>query len=345
MTQDAQIVVIGAGPAGAAAAIHAAQNGCRVLLIEGTRFPRHRPGESLHPGTEPVFKQLGVGSELARVSGNRFSGVQVAWGDTESFNAYGSTGGVPWKGVHIEREMLDAVLLDQARRLGVEVRQPLRSIKPLIHKGRVAGVHTTCGPIAAEVVIDASGRSRWLARHSGLATLKASRRLIARYGYCSGNLERLRHNPRLEGNAGGWVWQAQIAEPKIAWVGLTLWQATPRDFKPRDLDGLPDLGQRHGADVTWTLVEHPAGPGYFIAGDAAAHLDPSSSHGVLRALLSGIMAAHLASSHLAGRISDENSSRAYCEWLVDGWEQDSNALSALYHALNPGWPRFVRRFS
>lgn len=41
-----------------------------------------------------------------------------------------------------------------------------------------------------------------------------------------------------------------------------------------------------------------AGPGWFLAGDAAAVLDPASSHGVLRAVLTGFRAGQVAMDHL-----------------------------------------------
>jgi flavin-dependent dehydrogenase len=45
--------------------------------------------------------------------------------------------------------------------------------------------------------------------------------------------------------------------------------------------------------VTWRLANNAAGPGYFLASDAALVLDRTSSCGVLCALMSGKMAAHL----------------------------------------------------
>ena len=47
---DANILVLGGGPAGSAAAITAASLGMKVTLLERECFPRHAPGESLHPG-------------------------------------------------------------------------------------------------------------------------------------------------------------------------------------------------------------------------------------------------------------------------------------------------------
>ncbi|MEH7277917.1 FAD-dependent oxidoreductase [Bacillus toyonensis] len=54
------VIIIGGGPAGTATAITCAKNGLKVLIIEGKQFPRHRPGETLHSGIEPLLKTLGV---------------------------------------------------------------------------------------------------------------------------------------------------------------------------------------------------------------------------------------------------------------------------------------------
>ncbi|MBA4535538.1 hypothetical protein H1196_23700 [Brevibacillus halotolerans] len=49
-----------------------------------------------------------------------------------------------------------------------------------------------------------------------------------------------------------------------------------------------------GADMTWRVITQLGGPGgYFLIGDAATVLDPASSHGVLKAVMSGMMAGNL----------------------------------------------------
>ena len=47
---DPQVIVLGGGPAGTATAIRCVQSGLRVALVERESFPRHRPGETQHPG-------------------------------------------------------------------------------------------------------------------------------------------------------------------------------------------------------------------------------------------------------------------------------------------------------
>ncbi|CAA9514798.1 MAG: hypothetical protein AVDCRST_MAG67-3023, partial [uncultured Solirubrobacteraceae bacterium] len=57
---DADVAIVGTGPAGAAAAIACARSGLRVALLERSRLPRERPGETLHPGVEAPLRELGV---------------------------------------------------------------------------------------------------------------------------------------------------------------------------------------------------------------------------------------------------------------------------------------------
>jgi 2-polyprenyl-6-methoxyphenol hydroxylase-like FAD-dependent oxidoreductase len=70
----ADVAIVGGGPAGSAAALWLARQGLRVVVIERERFPRHRPGETLPPGVEPIFAQLGVTEAIAAVGFTRHSG-------------------------------------------------------------------------------------------------------------------------------------------------------------------------------------------------------------------------------------------------------------------------------
>ncbi len=57
---EADIIVLGAGPAGCAASIRARQAGLRVIMFDAKALPNVSPGETLHPGVEPLLKQLDV---------------------------------------------------------------------------------------------------------------------------------------------------------------------------------------------------------------------------------------------------------------------------------------------
>lgn len=84
-----------------------------------------------------------------------------------------------------------------------------------------------------------------------------------------------------------------------------------------------------GIDLTWKFYEECAGPGFFLLGDAAASLDPSASHGVLRALMSGIFFGHLVKN--CPTLIDETSiTETYRAWFREQFENDEKHLRQRY---------------
>ncbi|HYF56499.1 MAG TPA: FAD-dependent monooxygenase, partial [Salinarimonas sp.] len=120
---DAEVLIIGGGPAGGAAAIACAQRGLSVVVAERDAFSRERPGEGLHPGIEPLLRQLGVDDRLHRAVGARPEGVWIEWGGPRRFEAYGADEGGSWRGFQVDRRIFDALLLERAAELGADVRQ------------------------------------------------------------------------------------------------------------------------------------------------------------------------------------------------------------------------------
>jgi flavin-dependent dehydrogenase len=91
--------------------------------------------------------------------------------------------------------------------------------------------------------------------------------------------------------------------------------------------------------VGWRSVTTGAGPGFFLAGDAAATLDPAASQGVLKACLGGLLAGHLAAAAGAGAIAPEAAIARHASWLRATFDHDERALRALYRRLPepPEW--------
>ncbi|GAA5653565.1 FAD-dependent oxidoreductase [Geodermatophilus obscurus] len=111
MTGTADLVVVGGGPAGTAAAICAAQAGLRVTLLERAVFPRPRPGETLHPGVGVVLSRLGVGDAVEAASPIRPEGQVVAWGSAPRHVHYGRDQRGVWRAFQVRRDVLDVILL------------------------------------------------------------------------------------------------------------------------------------------------------------------------------------------------------------------------------------------
>jgi flavin-dependent dehydrogenase len=86
-----------------------------------------------------------------------------------------------------------------------------------------------------------------------------------------------------------------------------------------------------GIDLHWRFLPECAGRGYFVLGDAAARLDPSSSHGVMRALMSGIFATHLVTAVEGKSIEPCGAALIYRDWMRAQFTHDTAALHELWN--------------
>jgi flavin-dependent dehydrogenase len=338
--ETCDVVIVGGGPAGTAAALWCAHRGLSVILLERECFPRHRPGETLPPAVEVLFGQLGVDRAVALADFQRHAGTWVKWNDALRFDAFGADNTGPWRGYQAPREKLDQILLDAAADAGVDVWQSSRALTPVLNDGKVIGIETAQTRIAADWVVDAAGGQHWLARQLGIPRRFCSPRLIAHYGYARGHLPDHEKAPEIVADETGWTWTAKIGVDLYTWTRLSFDRDDPqRDQPPITFASLTPIAPSRGADVTWRIVERPAGPGYLCVGDAAAVLDPASSHGVLKALMSGMMAGHVIAEHRTGTATPAAAIRAYTAWIEGHFDADVAALSDLYRKLPnpPAW--------
>ena len=207
-----------------------------------------------------------------------------------TFEAFQPTDTGAIRGLQAFRREFDAILLDQARELGVEIVQPGKALKPLVEGSRVTGIETGNGEMKAAFVIDAAGRGNWLARHLNLEIQTRSPRLIARYAFMEGECPVRDDNPGFFVEKTAWTWTVRVRPGVYSWARLSLDDSEGRDFTPSEFASLTQVGRVQSADVTWRIVPQCAGEGYFLCGDAAAVLDPTSSHGVVKAIMSGAYA-------------------------------------------------------
>jgi flavin-dependent dehydrogenase len=286
------VAVLGAGPGGLATAICCAEAGLSVRVLDRSNFPRPSIGEAVHPGAEGLFERLGVADRIRRAKFVRHSGIWVERRDKREFLPFGETAGKPWRGYQLWRPKFDQILLDRAKELGCEFHAPCVLLDANL-TGRAVRVLSTVGDFACKIVVDGTGRNRWLTRHWGLGIRTFSSTLVARYQYAEGHSSDLDENPIFVPKGDGWEWIARVQKNLYQWIGLRYIEDRGRfDTSSHEFQRLRKTGRVSGADVTWSLVERSASLRHFLVGDSAAVLDPSSSHGILRALSSGILAAN-----------------------------------------------------
>jgi geranylgeranyl reductase family protein len=171
---DADVIVVGAGPGGSAAAYHMARHGLRVLVLEKSEFPREKVcGDGLTPRAVKQLVKMGVptdtGAGWLHNRGLRVIGggvrLELDWPELASFPNYGLTR---------TRLDFDHLLAKRATEAGAELRTSHNVTGPALDAaGRVAGVEVTAGgeqtTLRAPLVIAADGVSGRFPLGLGLA--------------------------------------------------------------------------------------------------------------------------------------------------------------------------------
>ncbi len=160
-THDA--VVIGAGPAGSVAALLLARAGWHVALVEKAAFPRRKVcGEFLSATNQPLFRRLGLATELAGLAGPPIARMALYAGDAAITASLPRAGRAASHGYAMGRQYLDTALAGAARAAGAEMWQPWTARVDERDPGGVTRVTLRHGGqarvLAAPVVVEADGR-------------------------------------------------------------------------------------------------------------------------------------------------------------------------------------------
>ncbi len=314
MADQVDCLVIGAGPAGCAAAIDMARAGLQVLVVDRGSFPRFRIGESFLPRTKRAFRRLGVLDRCLALPHARKIGVEITQGDrrfgARTFFFRDTLGDGEKEAFNMARIHLDAMMVQAARDAGAEVRTecPLRSIVSHGYDG-VEAV-TDSGTIRARWMIDASGQASTLGREFGTRRYHSFLRNVAYFDHFEGVK---RPSGEAQGCFGltimdeGWFWLIPLDDTRTS-VGFVARESLHRnlDVPPEDrfwwaVERTPVLAERMAnargpstnrviSDFTYRCDPF-AGPGFFLIGDAAAFLDPVWSTGLTMGLLAAEQAA------------------------------------------------------
>jgi geranylgeranyl reductase family protein len=176
--RDAQIIVVGGGPAGSSASYYLARAGLDVLVLDRARFPRDKPcSEYLSPQASRILQAMGALDEIERSGAAQLTGMRVHAPNGETihgeFAAAHGYRGFRDRGLALRRTVLDAILLDRARVAGARVEEGCRVTDVVRNeRSRVTGVVVSSNGASrimnAELVIGADGLRSVIGRRLGL---------------------------------------------------------------------------------------------------------------------------------------------------------------------------------
>jgi geranylgeranyl reductase family protein len=168
--EEADVIVVGAGPAGSSAAYYLAQAGLDVLLLEKARFPREKVcGDGLTP--RAVKALVGMGIDISEDNGwVRNKGLRVIGSGKRMELDWPELSSYPGYGLVRTRADFDQTLARRAASAGAKLREGEAVTGPVLHErtGRITGVKTSERQYQARCVIAADGNSSRLSVAMGL---------------------------------------------------------------------------------------------------------------------------------------------------------------------------------
>ncbi len=332
------LIVIGGGPAGTAAAITAVRAGAHVLLLERGRFPRHKVcGEFVSAESLGLLSSLLDSEQQALLSNAvRIPGARLFLDDRAVQTP------VDPPAASIARFDLDAALWQAAERRGVDTRQA--SVAHRLDGGGPFQVSTSTGMFEARAVVNASGRwsnfsaapqangklrEKWLGLKAHFAEAAPDASVDLYFfagGYCGVQPVRIMEAPEesrvnvcamVRADVAGTLTEVFALHPQL--------QERSRFWQP-----LSD------AVTTSPLVfrqPQPEAGGVLLAGDAAGFVDPFVGDGISLALRSGALAVESLAQFFRGKASLAEAARryqeAYRQWLLPVFRASSRIRKML----------------
>jgi flavin-dependent dehydrogenase/ubiquinone/menaquinone biosynthesis C-methylase UbiE len=320
------VAVVGAGPAGASAAIDLARRGFSVLVLERDRFPRHKVcGEFLSSEAVDDLENLGVGRLLP-----------AAGGETTARGAFFFRGRppvefpLPRPAVGLSRFALDALLAGAAASAGADVRfgRTVEGISGDLATGFAVAVEGEERPIAVRAVVAAWGR--WSPLDLALGRAFAAKREGRFFGWSrhvEGDSSHLAGRVHLHFFRGGYCGLSRVEGRVVNFAGIVSedelrrrgagWEkflaslVEEHDALRADLAPLSPARAVLGTNSVLFERHEPVFGGILAAGDTAGGRDPFTGDGQATAIRGGMLAARELGPFLRGEGAADGLETAY----------------------------------
>jgi geranylgeranyl reductase family protein len=321
-TLETDVLVVGAGPGGAATAYHLARHGVDVTMVDRARFPREKVcGDGITPRGVAAIVKMGIDPDdpgFARVRGlrvhSRSATIELPWPELRSWPNYGLVR---------TRLDFDQLLVDRATKAGARLMEGTEAVEPTFRDGWVTG--GTVRPAGEHDAETTSIRARYVVAADGAASRFAKPAGVRRdesrpLGIAARRYYRTSYDP------GPWfeswldLWEGDLLLPGYGWLfplpdgrinlggGLLNTFKGFKDISAQRLftafatmlpaawninEGTAD-GRVMSGPLPMSLNRIPqAVPGMLLVGDAGGAVNPFNGEGIAYAIECGELAADL----------------------------------------------------
>jgi len=324
MKERYDVAIVGGGPGGAILGTLLGRRGLDVLILERQRFPRFHIGESVTAFGAELFRDLGVYDELKELNYIKKKGLEFVLPDKSKKLYFPSKdanepGELPWA-FQMARSKMDDVLLRNARRNGVDVREGCAVQQVIFEGDRAVGVEykrtggadaadeggPRSGRVLADWVVDASGQAGVLNRQlpDNCFNDHLHAKKIAIFAHFRGDFEFTNTDDDIHfklcvhENKRDWAWFLPIEKDLVS-IGVVLtketvesrtgtleelfFEASEKIAHVRDFlkqPGLEREGKLRSIADYSYRCRRYSGPGWALVGDSAGFIDPIFSTGL-----------------------------------------------------------------
>jgi geranylgeranyl reductase family protein len=361
---ECDVLIVGAGPAGAAAAYYIAQKGRSVILLDTQRFPREKVcGDFVSPGSIRELKKMGAAYANSFFEKNILNYTVIYLNGKELIaGKFPVISDMPQYGQVIPRPLLDSALVEAARNAGANVLEGLRVTNFQVEGEGVTVTATdkeSTRTLRTRLLIGADGNNSTIARILKGAEWPADNRAVVVRGY----FENIRGSPNTAS-----LYYADASFPGYSWifpvdktqanvgVGTVLgsWPPTeqPQDLLQKLINNDAGMKSRLEGAVLKEVISIAqlnlydsklpiVGNRVLLVGEAAGLINPFNGEGIQFALRSGRWAAEVVNA-IGGNDFSEQKLSAYKQRveqeLNEGLQVSAIMLQLVRNRnLNPVW--------
>ncbi len=307
------VIVIGGGPAGVAAALTCSQKGLKTCIISSIKG--HSSIESVHAGIDGLLLKLGLTNCLFHAQVGCYDAIRTIKINQEMSSPLDHSN----NGYHIDRKIFNDLLLLKAHQARITILKNCKVQELIFEDKFIVGVQLASGErMISKYVIDGSGFNCVGGKIMDLRKVFYSAPLVTWTGISKGSknhtLKQQENICEFYPQKSGWTWIASLGNYTFAWTQLSK--------RGKQSFNAPEIFKNwHTENITakmntrWSIFETLAIPGIILCGDAAGNVDPSAGHGLINALYSGIKAGETAVNSIVDPENETVFLTNYDQWF------------------------------